>query len=267
MADGKRGRDSDSDSSSSHETDKDDAPLVQQPVAAALQDEYWMMPSTSLEYVVNGVTEFMHNQGLICKARVRSSDKTRATIACKHQPSGCPLRLTVKKGFAPGQVLSKYVTPNLDSFVCGTCTATPGPPPLSTLVKPARPPAHVAAAALPAAQAPPPSLQSAAAGQSCNECNDPAVIACTDGEHHWCADCLTTLATSQLEDKPLFIARSCKYLCPYDGSEINEQRVCGVVTPAAFQLTVRAYQEQAIVDTQKACRLQVSSMISTGIPV
>ena len=79
MSSNKRGRDSNSESSD------DDAPIVQLSAAAvALQDAEWTKNLTAIDDVVKGVTSFCASMGCVCIARIRSSDKTRATIRCKH---------------------------------------------------------------------------------------------------------------------------------------------------------------------------------------
>ena len=90
----KRKRNVDSDGTS------DDAALGQLSAAAAaltLPEAHWTQFTMRVDDIVQGVTDFCQSQGLFCKARVRSSDKSRATVACKQQASGCPLRLTIKK--------------------------------------------------------------------------------------------------------------------------------------------------------------------------
>jgi hypothetical protein len=83
---------------------------------------WWLQPNQTIGSVLRGLSAFCQQSGLQCTPRVRSSDKFRATIACKQQGNGCPLRLTVKKSM----IQRDYVTPNPGSFVCGSCI-TPGP--------------------------------------------------------------------------------------------------------------------------------------------
>ena len=231
-------------------------PIIQQ----LLQAAEWMKPWTATEKVLAGVNDLCSSQGLQCTARVRSSDKTRVTIACKHQAThGCPLRLTAKKP----EGYTKIIHPNIHSFVLGTCGATsvPPPPPVSL------PPTASALSVPPTPPVPPPPTASAPSALSatptilvpspakCIECpGEPeslAVISCASIEHHWCSDCVNNLAVSQLGDRELFLSRRCKFVCPYDGTEIDCQRVLSTVTADTFSAAVEALTEQAVVDTQK----------------
>ncbi len=51
---------------------------------------------TTLDDIVQAFQDFCHTSGLSCSVRIRSSDSCRATLACKNQSRGCPLRLTMK---------------------------------------------------------------------------------------------------------------------------------------------------------------------------
>lgn len=189
----------------------------------------WLQPNQTIGSVIRGLADYCKQTGLQCTPRVRSSDKWRATIACKQQVNGCPLRLTVKKNmFKIGSV-----TPNADSFVCGSCES-PGPS-ISSLIRSALT-AQTALESLSASAAlisgaPTVSAMAAASSatpsvgvtdaSSCVDCRDPAVITCVNGEHHWCGDCLKNLADSQIGEFDLFRRRRFTFVCPYDGSQIN----------------------------------------------
>ncbi len=255
----------------------DDAPITLMSMSVPtptieqlLQEAEWMQAWTGTDKVLAGLTAFCSRQGLQCVARVRSSDKTRVTIACKHQATGCPLRLTAKKP----EGYTKTVHPNIRSFVLGTCgttTSVPPPPPVPppptvvTVSDPPKPPALSTTSTIP--------VHSPA---MCVECpgppdypESPAVISCASIQHHWCSDCVNILAVSQLGDRDLFLSRRCKFLCPYDGTEIDCQRVLGTVTANTFSACVEALTEQAVVDTQKQMELQakVTCNLHAGIPV
>ena len=255
MSDGlKRGRDGTDDDA--FESD-DDAPLMLialsvPTIEQLLQAAEWMQPWTPTEKVLAGVNALCSSQGFQCTARVRSSDKTRVTIACKHQAThGCPLRLTAKKP----EGYTKTIHPNIHSFVLGTCgstgtTSVPPPPPVPTpptVVTVSDPPKPSALSTTPTIPVPSPA--------KCIECPDVpeslAVISCASIEHHWCSDCVNNLAVSQLGDRDLFLSRRCKFVCPYDGTDIDWQRVLSTVTADTFSAAVEALTEQAVVDTEK----------------
>ena len=232
----------------------DDAPIMLMALSVPtiehlLQAAEWMQAWTGTDKVLAGLTAFCSRQGLQCVARVRSSDKTRVTIACKHQATGCPLRLTAKKP----EGYTKTVHPNIRSFVLGTCgttTSVPPPPPVPpppTVVTVSDPPKPSALSTSPTIPVPSPA--------KCIECPDVpeslAVISCASIEHHWCSDCVNNLAVSQLGDRDLFLSRRCKFVCPYDGTDIDCQRVLSTVTADTFSAAVEALTEQAVVDTQK----------------
>ena len=276
--------------SSSHKRDRggaddsdfesdDDAPITLMSMSVPtptieqlLQEAEWMQAWTGTDKVLAGLTAFCSSHGLQCVARVRSSDKTRVTIACKHQTTGCPLRLTAKKP----EGYTKTVHPNIRSFVLGTCgtTSVPPPPPVPP------PPTASAPSALSTTPTAPPPLAPSALSTTrihvpspirCIECpadpETPAVISCASIEHHWCSDCVNVLAVSQLEERDLFLSRRCKFVCPYDGSEIDCQRVLSTVTGDTFSTAVQALTEQAVVDAQRLMESKVTCNLHAGIPV
>ena len=210
----------------------DDAPIVQLSAAAvALQDAEWTKNLTAIDDVVKGVTSFCASMGCVCIARIRSSDKTRATIRCKHaDKNGCPLRLTVKKptGFVT------YCNPNLHSFVMGTCTqAALTCQPLTRPVSPAAPPTQ------------------------CQDCphneSDPCVITCTAGTHHYCSAHMDGLAKYHVgQSKSTFLKKGCKFFCPHDESILDMQQVIAAVSKETWTLINTALQEQAVIDTQNS---------------
>jgi hypothetical protein len=222
--------------------------------AGGVSSHRWLRPNQTMDAVILGLTEFCHQSGLECKARVRSSDKMRATINCRHhETKGCSLRLTVRKNM----IQRDLVSPNPDSFVSGSCvdistiigsalvaqsklpplsaSVTPGIPaaappvvatnahalpPLSASVTPGIPAAAPPVVATNARALPPLSavLSLSAVSATCTECQDPAVIGCAKGDHHWCAQCLKQLADEQIADFDLFRKRHFKFICPYDGT-------------------------------------------------
>ena len=249
----------------------DDAPITLMSMSVStptieqlLQEADWMQAWTGTDKVLAGLTAFCSSHGLQCVPRVRSSDKTRVTIACKHQSTGCPLRLTAKKP----EGYTKTVHPNIRSFVLGTCgtTSVPPPPPVPPVVTVSDPPNPSALSATSTIHVPSPAM--------CIECprpphpeSSPAVISCASIEHHWCSDCVNIIAVSQLEERDLFLSRRCKFLCPYDGTEIDCQRILSTLTAETFGTAVQALTEQAVVDAQRLMASKVTCNSHAGIPV
>ena len=208
----KRKRNVDSDGTS------DDAALGQLSAAAAaltLPEAHWTQFTMRVDDIVQGVTDFCQSQGLFCKARVRSSDKSRATVACKQQASGCPLRLTIKKT----SVLENHGRANMHSFLLGTCSrvASPAIAAVSSVTT-------SAVASLTTSAVVPNSKCTV-----CKDDDDPVVICCAKGAHHFCSDCLTNATQSQLGDLDAFIQRRMQLLCPYDGSVLHAETVADVL--------------------------------------
>jgi hypothetical protein len=166
--------------------------------AGGVSSHRWLRPNQSMDAVLHGLTEFCHQSGLECKARVRSSDKMRATINCKHKDEkGCSLRLTVRKNM----IQRDLVSPNPDSFVSGSCVAISTIigsalvaqtklPPLPASVTPGIPAAAPPVVATNTRALPPLSpplsavLSLSAVSVTCTECQDPAVIGCAKGDHY-----------------------------------------------------------------------------------
>ena len=194
-------------------TSDDDATLGELSAAAAAlqqQGDWAQGFIMRIDDIVQAVTEFCQSQGLFCKARVRSSDQTRATIACKQQASGCPLRLTVKKATA----CMKHGSANMQTFKIGTCARMISP-------KPALPPSSDAVISPPGA--------ADTVSEKCTECNELAVLSCGKGQHHFCPDCVGVLSKSQLGELDIFIQRRMQFLCPYDGSLLNGEKISDVL--------------------------------------
>jgi hypothetical protein len=106
---------------STPETSASDSGDDEAPHALMLLSEaerpWWLQPGISMASVLSGLKYYCQTTFLGCVPRTRSSDKTRATIACKHQHLGCPLRLTVKKNVLEHDAVSA----NVSSFIPGTC--------------------------------------------------------------------------------------------------------------------------------------------------
>jgi len=208
-------------SSDSSSDDADLGQLVQLSAAAeaaALPQDDWAHFIVSIDEIVQGVTDFCQSQGLLCKARVRSSDKSRATIACKQQPFGCPLRLTIKKA----TLCNRHGRANMHTFVMGTCSRVITPP--ASLATPPSDSNRPAAT---------PRVDVVMPNAKCTVCDDDvdiAVISCGKGEHHFCSDCLNTMTQSQIGDLDAFIQRRMQLLCPYDGSVLCGDRVADVLS-------------------------------------
>ena len=101
---------------SASDSGDDDAPHALMLLSEA-ERPWWLHPDISMASVLSGLKYYCQTTLLGCVPRTRSSDKTRATIACKYQDHGCPLRLTVKKNVLRRDVVSA----NVSSFVPGTC--------------------------------------------------------------------------------------------------------------------------------------------------
>ena len=260
MSSNKRGRDSNSESSD------DDAPIVQlSAVATALHDAEWAKPYTALDDIVAGVTSFCTSMDLFCQARIRSSDKSRATITCKWQANGCPLRLTVKKpaGFV------KYCTPNMHTFVMGTCIQAPpthhqGTRRLSPAVNDDRvsPFPLNPVSGIPAPQNPVLSVAPPKNTTQCQDCpyddSDECVITCAAGSHHYCKEHMDAFARFQVgEHKVVFLRTGCQFRCPLDDSIFDLQQVIAAVSKETWTLINSALQEQAVIDAQRELRAQV----------
>ena len=107
---------SETSSESGSESVDDEAPHALMLLAEA-ERPWWLRPGITMASVLSGLKYYCQTTLVGCVPRTRSSDKTRATIACKHQHLGCPLRLTVKKNVLEHDAVSA----NVSSFIPGTC--------------------------------------------------------------------------------------------------------------------------------------------------
>lgn len=237
---------------------------------------------SKMDDVVQALQDFCENSGLSCVVRIRSSDKSRATLSCKNQARGCQLRLTLKKH----KLQNTYnITINPMSLVFGSCKTGkcgdpfPGllsPGLLSPLVLPPAPgiPGALPAPGIPGAAAgssrrtapgslhpgratvpQPPGISGTAAQPAlpqCVECRDPASLCCSSGVHFWCAECMDSLALNQLQNWESFVKRGCQYMCIYpdehelqQSCEINSQSILSSLKPDTFKKHVAALTEQA----------------------
>ena len=270
------------------EEDKTTQQLFQSRVDLLCRDSR-IQSFSKMDDVVQALQDFCKNSGLSCVVRIRSSDKSRATLSCKNQARGCQLRLTLKKH----KLQNLYnITINPSSLVFGSCIAGkcgdlfPGV--LSPPVLPPAPgiPGVPPAPGIPGAaagnssstlpQAPgslhpgrgpgtvpqPPGIPGTAAQPAlpqCVECRDPASLCCSSGVHFWCAECMDSLALNQLQSWESFVKRGCQYMCIYQhelqqSCEINSQSILSSLKPDTFKKHVAALTEQArqqaILDTQ-----------------
>ena len=244
----------------------DDAPIMQlSAAAAALQDADWTKELTAIDEVVKGLTSFCASMGLVCQGRIRSSDKSRATISCKWQQYGCPLRLTVKK--ATGR--PTFCNANMVSFVIGTCTQPP--PSHHPCMRPVSPamqaaeahpvPSSKAAEAHPVPSSTESSIPavSVASSMLCTDCPyedddpQPCIITCAAGRHHYCGEHMDALAKYQVGvQKSAFLRAECQFRCPHDHSILDMQKVIAAVSKVTWGQINTALQEQAVIDTQKS---------------
>ena len=261
------------------EEDKPDSTLTTQQLFQSRVDllcrDSRVQSFSKMDDVVQALQDFCENSGLSCVVRIRSSDKSRATLSCKNQNRGCQLRLTLKKH----KLQNTYnITINPTSLVFGSCRAGkcgdpfPGllsPGLLSPLVLPPVPgiPGALPAPGIPGAaagnssstlpQAPgslhpgrdtvpqPPGIPGTAAQPAlpqCVECRDPASLCCSSRVHFWCAECMDSLALNQLQNWESFVKRGCQYMCIYCADQHELQQPCEINSQSI--LSSLKYQHQ-----------------------
>ena len=256
---------------------------------------WWLHPDISMASVLSGLKYYCQTKLLGCVPRTRSSDKTRATIACKYQDHGCPLRLTVKKNVLRRDVVSA----NVSSFVPGTCqvdvstavgavlrrSPPPGIPGLNTTGPTGIPVINPTAGGTvrrstspgipgPNTTGPTNPIPAPVAGipvdpSACSECPHGAggtcVLTCGNGLHHFCADHVENMARHQVTgaEKSLFM-RFKEFRCYYDHSLLDMQKVIAHVSSNTWQLISTALSEQAVIETQQAMQAQIDAQRKEG---